>query len=299
MKKVLKLLIIILLSVLIISCEKSEKEKVKMIAPVGTPLLATYKVGMESNIEITYVNGQDPLLAAFKEGVYDLIIAPINLGAKLYVNNISTYKLDAIITTNNTYLVSKENKKVSDAKVCAFGNGSAPALALNIFLQKNGYTSDVNYKSSVSDVTSLFLSENDDNDYYMTSEPELTKLKEKYIGNINVIEIANQIKEEMPIIIQACLFVKNGSLYDEIKIIKDNIEYLNQNPEEYAKKIAKEHAYLQGLTEETIKNSIPRSNIVYLKGIDYKDEINKYFEVLNKYQSAVLGGKEIDEAFYN
>ena len=103
----------------------------------------------------------------------------------------------------------------------------------------------------------------------------------------------------MPIIIQACLLVKNGSLYDEIKIIKENIEYLNQNPEEYAKKIAKEHAYLQGLTEETIKNSIPRSNIVYLKGIDYKDEINKYFEVLNKYQSAVLGGKEIDEAFYN
>ena len=178
MKKVLKLLIIILLSVLIISCEKSEKEKVKMIAPVGTPLLATYKVGIESNIEITYVNGQDPLLAAFKEGVYDLIIAPINLGAKLYVNNISTYKLDAIITTNNTYLVSKENKEASDAKVCAFGNGSAPALALNIFLQKNGYTSDINYKSSVSDVTSLFLSENDDNDYYMTCEPELTKLKE-------------------------------------------------------------------------------------------------------------------------
>lgn len=298
MKKVIKLLIVLLMSMIIISCGGNEK-KIRIVAPVGTPLLSIAGVGLDDNYEITFVNGQDPLLAAFKEGEYDLIIAPINLGAKLFVNNISNYKLDAIITTNNTYLISKEQKPLTNAKVCGFGNGSAPALAVNIFLQKNNYKEEINFKASASDVTSLFLSENDDNDYYMTSEPELTKLKEKYKNEINVIEVANEISDTLPIIIQACLFVKSDEYSNEVKTIKENIEYLNKNPEEYAKKIIDQHPYLQGLTVETIKNAIPKANIVYYKAKEYKTEISKYFEVLNKYQPGVLSGKVVDENFFN
>ena len=111
MKKILSSIIVMIVCALFIGCKKTPKEKIRVLLPQGTPLVAVGNLLDDEMFSFDIVNGQDPLIEAFTKGEYDLLIAPLNLGTKLNIAKKSEYKLKAIITTNNTYLVSKNEFK--------------------------------------------------------------------------------------------------------------------------------------------------------------------------------------------
>ena len=89
-----------------------EKHKISLIAPEGTPSLALanfYEDNKDSYTTFDIKSGSDPLLAAFTSASYDVIVAPTNLGAKLYNENKADYVLYQTIVWGNLYLVSSEN----------------------------------------------------------------------------------------------------------------------------------------------------------------------------------------------
>lgn len=306
LNKLILIVIMIFSTILAVGCsdEKENEKKYSIILPAGTPLIALGDLIDNPNFDFTIVNGQDPLLTAFTQNEYDLIIAPINLGAKLFISETSQYKMKAIITTNNTYLISKNEinsiNDLSNKKVLAFGNGSAPALALSCALDINKIDCEVNYKNSAADVITMYTSLNDDNDYYLSAEPNITKIEDKTNKSINKLDVSEIIKEEVPVLIQACLFVNPNSNVDEkiISLIKENINTMNELPSEYAKKIINKNEFFTGLGESVLTKCIPNSNIKYLDAIDNMENINKYFTFLNKYLNKVLGGKVPSEEFY-
>ena len=76
------------LSLTACASQEEVKEDISIICPSGTPALAlaNYKVANEDvNFEI--VEGSDALVAAFGNKSHDVIVAPVNLGAKFYNTN--------------------------------------------------------------------------------------------------------------------------------------------------------------------------------------------------------------------
>lgn len=302
--KILQSLMLVLALVILIGCEdKKPIEKIKVMLPSGTPLLAIGNLLDDEMFEFDVVDGQDPLMAGFTEGNYDLIIAPINLGAKLYLAGKSVYKLKAAITTNNTYLASKNEitslQDVQNKKILAFGNGSAPSLALQASLKINNIISEVEYRSSAADVTLEYTSSNTDFDYFLLAEPNITTIANKTKKEINKIALIDYLKDEIEVLVQACLFVNSSKeISDEVfKKIENNIKSMNENPKDYASSVESKKEFFTKLTKEVLEKAIPNCNITYLNAKDNEKVFVDFYEFLNKYQPKVLNGKAPEKDF--
>lgn len=304
LKKLFTVMLLIFGLLLLVVCGEDDNKTYKVLLPSGTPLMAVGGLLDDAEFDFKVVNGQDPLISGFTSAEYDMIIAPINLGTKFYIAGKSNYQFKAIITTNNTYIISKgEISSLNDLqgkKITAFGASAAPGLALKGALDIKGIDATVNYQNSAADVMMLYSSNTDDSDFYLSAEPNITKIEDKTGKTINKISLQEQIKDELPVLIQACLFVNPNSNVSNkvINKIKENIENMNKNPENYAKQVLNKNDFFNGLGESVIAKAIPNCNIDFIEAKDNKDVITKYYDFLNKYQNAVLGGKTPSEEFY-
>ena len=301
MKKIVTIIMLMLVCFLFFGCGKKDEKKYKVIMPNGTPLIAFGNLLDDGNFDIEVVNGSDPLQAAFVSGGYDMIVAPFNLGAKLYLAGKSKYLLDSIITTNNTYLISKNNYEtldsIKDKTVLAYGAGSMPFIGLKALSDDKSLNLQITQlNSGVADVAASFLAQKETYDLYMMAEPNLTVLKTK--TDLYTIDVAESLGKTL---VQACIFVNPESNVSSTVLnkIKNNIDKLNAKPEEYAKAVLNKNDFFKNLGEEKLKNAIPNCNIVYKKAIDNKDIVNSTYDLLNKYVPALLNGNQPDESFLN
>ena len=220
MKKILSSIIVMIVCALFIGCKKNPKEKIRVLLPQGTPLVAVGNLLDDEMFSFDIVNGQDPLIEAFTKGEYDLLIAPLNLGTKLNIAKKSEYKLKAIITTNNTYLVSKNEFKnieeVNGKNVLGFGEGSTPSLALNSIMNyKNLTPKKVDFRSSAADVTLEYTSKNTEYDFFLLAEPNISIISNKTKKEVYKISLSDLLKDEVDMLIQACLFVNPNKNIDD------------------------------------------------------------------------------------
>lgn len=305
MKRLLSLILVLICLCCFVGCKEKEAKVFKVIVPTGTPLLSIGGLLDDSEFNIEVVNGSDPLQAAFIGNDYDMIIAPLNLGAKLYMANNSKYLLEAIITTNNTYLISQNEYDVLDMNkktVLAYGVGSTPYIALTAF--NDLYNLDMTItplNSGVSDVATSFVARPTEYDMYLLAEPNITILKEKNNLTFNTYNVAQYLDSEVSILIQACLFVnpKSNISKETLKKIEDNIASLNNNPTNYANSILNKNEYFTKIGADILAKSIPNCNITYVHASENLDKIQEYYQLLNKYVPKVLNGSEPNESFYN
>ena len=312
MKEIKKFIAIILLFVMslgLVACgdnkeqdEPKDLEKIKVVLPSGAPLMAIGDLLDNAAFDFTVVNGADPLSAALISGEYDMVIAPLNLGAKLYTLGKTAYKLDSIITSNNTYLVSRSSFTLAELNgktILPYGQNSTPDIVLKVALESKGINAQLaDYKASVAEVMQLFLANDASAEYALSAEPQVTLIKSKVQG-VTVLDLVS-VFEEGKIFPQACLYVKGDKDYSgHLNLIEENIKKLNIKPEEYANSVLNKHTYFEGLGVEVLKTSLPKCNIVYLKASQNKEAVNNYIEYLNNYAPAILGGKNVDDSFYN
>ena len=306
MKKFMLIVFTFLVAFVMISCKEKEKEApLKVILPSGTPLLAMGSVYNDSdNFSLEVVNGQDSLQAAFLSGEYDLIIAPFNLGAKLYLAGKSEYKLEAIITTNNTYIISRsEISDINDIKgksVMTYGTGSSPWLGYKTVVDKYELGTTEVPQSSAGDVATMFASGSTDADYFLSAEPNITTLRVGKGLTVYALDISKYLPEGN-ILIQACLFVnpKSNVSKERLALIENGIKAMNDKPKEYSSKVKEYADFFKSLGENVIEQAIPNCNSTYLKAKDNKKLIDDFCGLLNKYSPKVLEGKTMDEVFYN
>lgn len=310
MKNVLKKVFgvfLVLLVFILASCKKDENlQKIKIIVPNGTPLVAVGDLLSNENYEFEVVSGADLLTAALVKKDYDVVIAPITASSKLYLLKGIEYKFAAVITTGNNYLVTKgSSDKISDVngkKIIAYGMNNTPDIVMKAALELNNITADIEYQSSVNDVVPFFVNSDSEYDYILTAEPTLTMLKLKYNLDLNVIDLQKELESEIEMIPQAGIFVLNNGKDKEIKNflkdVKANIEFLNNNSDKYYEKVSNNHEYFTKLGEEVLEASLKTSNIKYYGAKENIETINKYYDLLNKYNNALLNGKTPDENFY-
>ena len=299
MKKIIVLLLTLLC---LVACTGKNEESVDLVddvvldysvvSPSGAPSLALLDLIDDENMTFDIVDGSEVLQAEFSSGEADVIIAPINLGAKLS-GATGNYKLVAVLTWGNLYIVSGvSEEEAAAAPVAAFGEAAVPGKVLGFLSEELGY--EFEWFNSVNEASAALLA----GEYKsaVLAEPVLTVTKSKYEGELNVLANVQEVYKEKtgydsyP---QAALFVNVKALDNEEKLnmfireVAGSIKTYNADKDALSARIDQLDLSVLGFANaDLIKNAYSRMALDYKDAKDCKDEIKAFLS---------LFGMELDE----
>lgn len=310
MKKVL-LSLFVLLSILLVGCDitnSGQKElEYKVIMPSGTPsiTLSSFVDKKSDLVTVDIVQGSDPLVAAFSAANYDIIVAPVNLGAKLYnsVENFE-YRLYRPIVGGNYYILSTEIssfEELDGKEITLFGQNSTPDVMFKTLCSYYGISPVVTYQAAVSDANSQLVSGAVST--ILTAEPSKTLISKN--KNFNVIDL-QQLWKEMAgdeyNVTQAGIFVKTGMAKEDVEAILKDMEAslsLALNDTLTLAGIAKKIDTSFGkFSDQDLASAIQKCNVLPNTS-NYRSDVEFYFNKLIELGlGKSIGGKLPDDEFY-
>ena len=302
-----RLIYIFLLLVLVLTgCTQGgnndSNKTVSIIAPSGTPALALTTYFTKENVNYEIVGGSDPLVSAFTNATHDIIVAPVNLGAKLYKAN-GNYIHYKTIVWGNTYIVSKSSlsslSELEGKTITAFGESSTPGIVLKALLKYYNISCDITFVEDVATANSLLMS--GQAEIVLSAEPSLSKINAN--KQLSIIDLQDEWKKmtgsySYP---QAAIFVKkeiynNTVIQEHLKMLDDAIKD-TLNPSDVANVAVTIDETFSKLGVEVLTNAIPNCHYELVE--DEVSPIVAYFNILNDLGlSAMYGNTLPDESFY-
>lgn len=286
MIKLLKYLLVMMLSLTLIGCSKENEQKeeigsVNIMCPTGAPgiaFLSSYEKIQESG-KIDFVDGSDALVAELtkKDSEYDVIVAPINLGCKLIQGNQTDYRLQGVITWGNLYIVGTPYAfDIPEGEIALFGEAAVPGKIYDTYGNYPGFTKV--YYSSAQLVMQQLVSGK--SNVGMLAEPVATmaisKAKEAGIELTILKDLQKECGDEgYP---QAAIFVRGEykGLIDEIDAFT-NSDY--STLEELITKVKAETLKLPN--EQIVVKTIDRQNVHYKDAYDCIEEITDFLDLFD------------------
>lgn len=310
MKRLFLSLAILIIGIFMTSCTitngEGYQDELTMIMPTGTPALALSEFAMtQENVKAEVVAGSDPLVAAFTSKSHDVIVAPVNLGAKMY-SVYQEYVLYKTFVWGNLYLASKgplnSFKDLDGKTVVAFGKNSTPDIVMQALLKHHSDISvNVEYVSDVSEANTLLASGKAE--IIVTAEPSISKLKSKL--NLSVLDLQDEWakmtgNESYP---QAGIFVRKsitGKKYikDALNQMKEAILNANLNPNVCASYAVELHQSFKSLGVETLVSAIPNCHYQIIE--QEKEAVNYYLQMMIDlgFSKQMGGSLPVDEFYY-
>lgn len=279
---------IILIGVLILSgCQNTQDQApVNVLVPQGATAMALLPLyGTQTTVET--VAGTDLISAELvkADSKYDIIVAPVNLGAKLLEKGNTDYYIDSILTWGNLYTVGNE----AGGTFAAFGEEAVPGKILSITMPGT----EAVFYNSAQDVQAQLLSGKAAGG--MLAEPAATatiaKAKEQGI-ELKVIDDLQEIyKQTYPSehngYPQAAIFVKKGS-EDKVKDVLSSIETFDnetaiQTPDEITSIIDGQNLVETiGVPSSAIaQKTWTRQNIKFVKASEVQQELANFLKLFN------------------
>lgn len=260
-------------------------EPVSILCPTGAPALSIQGAADLEDVSIEYVDGSDLLTSelAKKDGEYDIIVAPTNLGAKVYGES-ESYNLDAVLTWGNLYLVGPEGIDLKTASIAAFGQNAVPGLVFNQ-VEEEGL--NVTWYSSAAEAQQALLTGQQQVALLAQPVAQATIAKAKENGKeFSVLQDLQALWQEKtgsedagyP---QASLFVKADE-QEKVSRVLEGIETFITDADEdtLTSAIDKAGADTLGLPNTQIAvKTWKQQNIRYVKGKDAKEDIENFLKV--------------------
>ena len=224
MKKLFKYLLCFMMLTTVVGCSggtnsSDESDTANILCPVGAPSLAFVSEyeNITENGKIDFVDGSDQLVAELSKdnSEYDIIVAPINLGAKLIASDQSDYRIQAVITWGNLYLVGTSKEALSQTgELALFGEGAVPQLIVEATNIETSLTPT--YYQSATLVQQQLLAGNVQ--VGLLAEPlasaTIAKAKQSGLELSIITDLQESYGEDgYP---QAAIFVKEGKNYDSL-----------------------------------------------------------------------------------
>ena len=304
--KFIYIFVILFSMLLVVGCIDDSSKKVSVIVPTGTPSLGIANVLNDKTlVDANIVSGSDPLIAAFTNASYDVVVAPVNLGAKLYNSNENfSYILYKTIVWGNYYLVSNEEietlENLEGKTVLVFGMNSTPDVVLRTLISAKNINVNLEYVDDVTTANSYLLSGKAD--IIVSAEPSLTKISAN--KNFYILDLQKQWQQltgrySLP---QAGIFIKKN-IKDEkyLKSVLDkmieSVQMASTKPNVLVANAINVDENLAKIGEETLQKAIGNCNL-RVEETD-KEAIEFYFsQVIKLGIGATVGGKLPDEGFY-
>lgn len=308
MKKIIVFLTLIFSLCLFTSCISDKSDKVTVLVPSGAPTfgIADALNNASDNIEYEIVPGADALQAAFINGTHDIIVAPVNLGAKFYQElNKFEYVYYQTIVGGCFYLVSSNDinsvEDINNTEITVFGANSTPDVIIRSLINYYNLNVTINYVSDVTEANAMLVSGKATT--IVSAEPSISKFNaSKKFHTISLLDEWKKISSSDYNIPQAGIFVKkeklnNKEVKDVLNKFMDSLALANSNPETLANSAVKVDETLNKIGVDTLKVAAPRCNFISEKY--NKEEVVFYFNKLIELGlGKTIGGKLPDEAFF-
>lgn len=290
MKKFYKYVFSLVIMTTSIGCTTPQQEinhghssrPIHILCPSGAPALALVNQYQAINEEgrIDLVDGSDMLIAELSKAnsIYDIIIAPINVGAKLIEMEQTDYRISSIITWGNLFYVGSSEKDLeATGELALFGQGAVPEKIVEVAAIKTNLTPI--FYNSATVVQQLLLTGNAR--VGMLPEPmastTIAKAKQEGI----TLEIIKDLQEEYkggagyP---QAAVFVKENT---HIQPVLDSMETFCNNGyiglTKYLEDIGVDTLNLPSI--ELVMSSMQRQNIHYKSAQDCIEEVAEFLHL--------------------
>ena len=224
-----KLLIILVVALSLAACAPAKKYTFTWLSPKGAPSVSLIPVLKDNIDSVELVDGTDVLSAALIQGSKEVIVAPINLGAKLIQSGDANYKLLAVVTWGNLYIVKDEAVPFTDnMDLAMFGSKAVPELVLNHVADTFSFTFTKVPFNAVADVKGQLVAKA----YAMglLAEPVASatiaaaKAQGITLSVVADLQDAWKTKTGLDNYPQAAIFVKSDLSDAQIKQVKDRIK---------------------------------------------------------------------------
>ena len=267
----------------------SDDYKLSVVAPQGAPAVSVSSLAVNDIDSYSFINANN-IAEQFTANEKDIIIAPVNAGAKLYKANKSTYKLGAVVTWGNLYfattrtdITSVEDLDGKDVKL--FGETTINSSLAKYVLAEKDIEPNYTYMSSASETATLLTTEA--NVIVMTAEPALTattisKLKPagKNVVSFSISEMYTEISDIE--FTQAALFIKadtienhKGLVNEYLDKVKESCDLVTNDVEAVANNIITLGNTGLPSALPVLKNALPKCNIKFKSAADSKAAIEK------------------------
>lgn len=314
MKKILALFLAAVMLIGMAACSKNEKTGVTvnigvLKGPTGMGaawLMDQNEQGLSANsYNFTIAGAPDVLTGQLISGDMDMAALPTNAISTLYNKTEGKITVLGVNALGVLYILENSDRinSVADLEgktILASGQGSTAEYVLNYILEQNGVSAEIFWASEHSEAATLALS--GEYDIVMLPEPFVTTVTTKNDsfrvaldltrewdalggGELTMggIAVRTEFLEAHPDAVKA--FVKEYA---------NSVAFTNAQPADAAKLIAK----YEIAAEEIAKNAIPRCNIVWLHGENYKAKLENFLGVIYEANPAGIGGKMPGDDFY-
>ena len=314
MKKFLAILLSLIIIIGATACSKTKKTDVTVnIGVLKGPTGMSAAWLMDQNDQklsaneynFTVAGTPDAITGQLINGDMDIAALPTNAISALYNKTEGKISVLGVNALGVLYILENGNSinSVSDLAgktVLASGKGSTAEYVLNYILEKNGVIAEIVWAAEHSEAATLALK--GDYDIVMRPEPFVTNVTAKS----DAFRVALDLTEEWEALgngelTMGGIAVRTAFLEehpDAVKAFVDeygkSVAFTNSQPEDAAKLIAK----YEIAAEEVAKNAIPRCNIVWLHGKDYKAVLENFLGVVYDANPAGIGGKMPGDDFY-
>ena len=314
MKKFLAILLSLIIIIGATACSKTKKTDVTVnIGVLKGPTGMSAAWLMDQNDQklsaneynFTVAGTPDAITGQLINGDMDIAALPTNAISALYNKTEGKISVLGVNALGVLYILENGNSinSVSDLAgktVLASGKGSTAEYVLNYILEKNGVIAEIVWAAEHSEAATLSLK--GDYDIVMLPEPFVTNVTAKS----DAFRVALDLTEEWEALgngelTMGGIAVRTAFLEehpDAVKAFVDeygkSVAFTNSQPEDAAKLIAK----YEIAAEEVAKNAIPRCNIVWLHGKDYKAVLENFLGVVYNANPAGIGGKMPGNDFY-
>lgn len=290
MKKVIQVGLCLLIGLLMTGCQQEQKA-VHILCPTGAPSLAL--VGEYDQIcengSIDLVDGSDQLIAELSkaDSEYDIIIAPINLGAQLIAKGQTDYRLQSVLTWGNLYYVGTSAEALNETgELALFGEGAVPQKIVETVDVKTNL--EPHYYSSATLVQQRLIS--GQVEVGLLAEPlasaTVAKAKQSGVDLSIIVDLQEEYGGSgYP---QAAMFVKEG--YQNEELFQSIEEFTENDYPELKEKLENIGIEQLGLPSVDITvSSIERQNVHYVTANQCEDEISQFLQLFNiTYSSDML-----------
>lgn len=224
-----KLVLILVVALGLIACAPAKDYTFTWLSPKGAPSVALIPALKEAVDSVELVDGTDVISAALIQGDKDVIVAPLNLGAKLIQAGDADYQLLAIVTWGNLYIVKDVAIPFTDKMDLAmFGSKAVPELVLNKVADGLDFTFTKVPFNAVADVKGQLVSKA----YAMglLAEPVATatiaaaKAQGITLSVVADLQLAWKDKTGYDNYPQAAIFVKTSLNSAQIKQVKERVD---------------------------------------------------------------------------
>ena len=256
--------------------------------------------------DFTVAGAADELTGQLIQGGLDIAALPTNAISSLYNKTEGKIVVLGVNTMGVLYILENGDSifDITDLEgktILASGKGSTAESVLNYLLAENQVNAEIYWATEHTEAATLAL----------TGEYDIVMLPEPFVTNVmsksENFRVALDLSEEWNVLTGEVLTMGGIAVRKEFleqnpeavaEFIKDygmSIDFTNSDPAAAGLLIEK-----YGIAAAAVAESaIPRCNIVWLTGDDYKTVLKNFLGVLFEANPASIGGKMPEEDFYN